>query len=83
MYIIKFFPRTRFFPQPILIFLYIFDRYIMMLRQSLWIIGFFFFGMLIYYEFIILKYKIYTPILKKKRKFENVLSASFQEFMHV
>ena len=43
----------------------------MMLKQSLWIIGFFFFGKLVYYEVIILKYKIYTQILIK-RKFENV-----------
>ena len=54
-----------------LIVLYIFNRYIMMFKQSLWIIGFFFFGKLIYYEVIILKYKIYTQILIK-RKFENV-----------
>ena len=42
-----------------------------MLKQILWIIGYFFFGKLIYYEVIILKYKIYTQILIK-RKFENV-----------
>ena len=63
------------FKKNILIVLYIFDRYIMMLKQSLWIIGYFFFGKLVYYEVIILKYKIYTQILINK-KFENVYTGT-------
>ena len=49
-----------------------------MLKQSLWIIGFFLFGKLIYNEFIILKYRIHVQNVytQMKRTFENVYRLS-------
>jgi hypothetical protein len=38
----------------------------MMLKQSLWIAGFVLCGKLIYYEFIIYKYKNSTQMLKRE-----------------
>ena len=46
------------------IYIYFLSGIFMMLKQSLWIAGFFFFGKLVYYEFIIYKYKKCTQMLK-------------------